>query len=319
MAVYTDISDEDLAGLLDLYDLGAPLMFKGIAEGVSNSNFLLETTRGRFILTVFEHRAAPADLPFFMNVMHALAGAHFPAPAPQATRADAYLAAVRDKPCAIVSFLPGVSPRRPSAAQCKAIGATLARMHLALAGTDLARPDSLGPSAWDAMIRPRMNEAEALRAGLAKALHDDLAVIAAGWPADLPGGIIHADLFPDNALLQGEAVNGVIDFYFACTGFWAYDLAVCLNAWCFEGPRSFNLTKGMNLIAGYENVRTLTIAERKALPVLARGAALRFFATRLADWAATPPGALVKPKDPLEYADRLDFHRAAKTATDYGG
>jgi homoserine kinase type II len=319
MAVYTDISDEDLAGLLDLYDLGAPLMFKGIAEGVSNSNFLLETTRGRFILTVFEHRAAPADLPFFMNVMHALAGAHFPAPAPQATRAGAYLAAVRDKPCAIVSFLPGVSPRRPSAAQCKAIGATLARLHLALAETDLARPDSLGPAAWDAMIRPRMKEAEALRAGLAKALHDDLAVIAAGWPADLPGGIIHADLFPDNALLQGEAVNGVIDFYFACTGFWAYDLAVCLNAWCFEGSRSFNLTKGMNLIAGYENVRTLTIAERMALPVLARGAALRFFATRLADWAATPPGALVKPKDPLDYADRLDFHRAAKTATDYGG
>ncbi|MFZ4070304.1 MAG: homoserine kinase [Caulobacterales bacterium] len=319
MAVYTDISDEELAGLLDLYDLGAPLMFKGIAEGVSNSNFLLETTRGRFILTVFEHRAAPADLPFFMDVMHALAGAQFPAPAPQATRTGAYLACVRAKPCAIVSFLAGVSPRRPSAAQCKAIGATLAQMHLALADTDLARADALGPPAWDAMIQTRMNEAEALRPDLAVALLNDLTVIASGWPADLPSGIIHADLFPDNALLQGEVVNGVIDFYFACTGFWAYDLAVCLNAWCFEGPRSFNLTKGMNLIAGYESVRTLTIAERTALPILARGAALRFFATRLADWAATPPGALVKPKDPLEYADRLDFHRAATAASDYGG
>jgi homoserine kinase type II len=318
MAVYTDISDEDLAGLLDLYDLGAPQIFKGIAEGVSNSNFLLETTRGRFILTVFEHRAAPADLPFFMDVMHALAGARFPAPAPQATRAGAYLAEVRGKPCAIVSFLSGVSPRRPNAGQCKAIGATLAQMHLALAHSNLARADALGPSAWDAMIRTRMNEAESLRPGLASALRDDLAVIASNWPIDLPSGIIHADLFPDNALLQGETVNGVIDFYFACTGFWAYDLAVCLNAWCFEAPRSFNLTKGFSLIAGYQSVRTLTIAEIAALPILARGAAMRFIATRLADWTATPPGALVKPKDPLEYADRLDFHRSAKSASDYG-
>lgn len=318
MAVYTDISDEDLAGLLDLYDLGAPLSFKGIAEGVSNSNFLLETQRGRFILTVFEQRAAPADLPFFMAVMQALAAARFPAPAPQATRAGAYLATVRQKPCAIVSFLSGVSPRRPSASQCRAIGATLAQMHQALADSSLARPDALGPRAWDKMIRTRMIETEALRPGLAQAVDEDLAVIAAAWPDDLPGGIIHADLFPDNALLQGDAVNGVIDFYFACTGFWAYDLAVCLNAWCFEAPRSFNLTKGMNLMAGYQSVRTLTAAERSALPVLARGAALRFFATRLADWAAPPPGALVRPKDPLEYADRLDFHRSASSASDYG-
>jgi homoserine kinase type II len=319
MAVYTDLTDEELATLLAQYDLGAPIAFKGIAEGVSNSNFLLETERGRFILTIFEGRTDPADLPFFIEVMHRLADAGLPAPGPAPLRGGGFIGAVRGKACAIVQYLPGLSPKRPSAAQCRSAGAMLARMHAALANSGLDRADALGPAAWDAMIGNRMNAAEALRPGLAQALERDLDVIARAWPRDLPRGIIHADWFPDNALMIGDAVNGVIDFYFACTGFWAYDLAVCLNAWCFEDARSFNLTKGMNLIAGYQSVRTLTIAERAALPVLARGAALRFFATRLADWAAAPAGALVKPKDPREFADRLDFHRGAQSAADFGG
>jgi homoserine kinase type II len=318
VAVYTDLSDEELAALLARYDLGAPTAFKGIAEGVSNSNFLLETERGRFILTIFEGRTDPADLPFFVEVMHRLAAAGLPAPGPEPMRDGGFIGAVRGKACAIVRFLPGLSPKRPAPAQCRAIGAMLARMHVALAESGMSRPDALGPAAWDPLIRPRLDDAEALRPGLAALLAGDLDLVAQHWPSDLPSGIIHADLFPDNALLVGDKVNGVIDFYFACTGAFAYDLAVCLNAWCFEMSRSFNLTKGMNLIAGYQSVRALAPEERAALPILARGAALRFFATRLADWSARPAGALVQPKDPLEFADRLDFHRAAKSAQDYG-
>ena len=192
-------------------------------------------------------------------------------------------------------------------------------MHLALKGFELTRANALGPHGWEALIRPRLAAAEFLRPGLARVIEQDLAEVRARWPADLPKGAIHADLFPDNALFVGEKLSGLIDFYFACTDFLSYDLAVCLNAWCFEEERDYDLAKGRALIAAYESVRPLTSAEREALPILARGAALRFFATRLADWAETPAGALVKPKNPLEYADKLAFHRGVEGAGDYGG
>ena len=319
MAVYTDLSDEDLAAVLAGYDLGAPLALKGIAEGVENSNFYLETEAGRFILTIFEKRVAGADLPFFMGVMERLGRAGFPAPRPMPARDDGFLTDVRGKPAAIVSFLSGVSPKRPSAAQCRAIGESLARMHAALEDFGPGRRNALSVESWGALVRPRLADADALRPGLAESLAGDLDAVEAEWTDQLPRGIIHADLFPDNALFLGNVVGGVIDFYFACEDALAYDLAVCLNAWCFEPRGAFNLTKGMALIAGYEAVRALTDDERHALPMLARGAAMRFLATRLADWKATPAGALVKPKDPLEYADRLEFHRSARSAADYGG
>ncbi|MGE0829432.1 MAG: phosphotransferase, partial [Hyphomonadaceae bacterium] len=181
----------------------------------------------------------------------------------------------------------------------------------------MTRANSLGPDAWGALIAPKLADAETMQAGLAALIESDLAALSA-WPRDLPQGIIHADLFPDNALFLGDALHGVIDFYFACNDALAYDLAVSINSWCFDG-REYNITKGANLIAGYESVRKLSEAERAALPMLARGAAMRFFGTRLADWAATPAGALVRPKDPLEYADKLAFHRRARGAQDYGG
>jgi homoserine kinase type II len=308
MAVYTDLSDEDLAGLIAAYDLGQPLALKGIAEGVENSNFLLETQAGRFILTIFEKRTKRADLPFFMD-----------APRPMRTRAGGLLSDVHGKACAIITFLTGVSPKRPSAAQCRAIGVKLAEMHLALEEFPGARANALSVDAWGPLIRPRRALADALRPGLADAVEADLAAVEKAWPRDLPQGVIHADLFPDNTLFLGDEAKGLIDFYFACTDALAYDLAVCLNAWCFEPRGAFNLTKGQALIGGYDSVRKLSAEEREALPLLARGAGLRFFATRLADWAETPPGALVRPKDPLEYADRLGFHRSAKGVGDYGG
>lgn len=318
MAVYTDLSDEDLAGVLDAFDLGAPSAFKGIAEGVSNSNFLLEVARGRFILTIFEKRTDPADLPFFMGVMEHLAAHAFPAPRPLPSKEGGFLAHVRGKPCAIVTFLSGVSPKRPSAAHCRAIGATLAKLHQTMAGFTLTRANALGPKAWAPMIIPHLDLANHLRHGLAKSIEEDLK-LAKDWPDNLPGGVVHADLFPDNALFVKDDVGGVIDFYFACNDALAWDLATCLNAWCFEGRGEFNITKGAALISGYESVRALSVDEREALPALARGAALRFFATRIADWAHTPPGALVRPHDPLEYADKLDFHRRVKSVADYGG
>lgn len=319
MAVYTDLSDEDLASVLAQYDLGQARAFKGIAEGVENSNFLLETDAGRFILTIFEKRVSTADLPFFMDVMETLARADFPAPQPMRTRSGALLGEARGKACAIVTFLSGVSPRKPTPAQCRAVGVKLAEMHAALSSFGAARANALSVDAWGPLVRPRLARADALRNGLAAEIEADLAALEASWPTNLPRGVIHEDLFPDNVLLLGETVTGFIDFYFACDGFLALDLAVCLNAWAFEEHRSFNLTKGRALIAGYESVRPLTTAERVALPTLCRGAAMRFFATRLADWAETPAGALVRPKDPLEYADRLAFHRKTTGPGDYGG
>jgi homoserine kinase type II len=317
MAVYTDLTDDELAALLGDYDLGEARAFKGIAEGVENSNFLLETEKGRFILTIFEKRVAREDLPFFMRVMARLASRGVPAPQPMPTRSGALLSEVRGKPCTIVTFLQGVSPRRPSAAQCRSVGRALAQMHAALADFGPARANALARDAWAPIILPRLPLAERLRAGLAAEIERDLDALAA-WPENLPRGVIHEDLFPDNVLLLGDEVRGLIDFYFACEDALAYDLAICLNAWAFEPDRSFNLTKGQSLIAGYESVRALTPEERDALPPLARGAAMRFFATRLRAWEDTPPGALVRPKDPLEYADKLAFHRRAQSARDYG-
>lgn len=319
VAVYTDISDDDLSALLSAWDLGAPRGFKGIAEGVENSNFLLDTERGRYFLTIFEKRVARADLPFFMGLMERLAERGFPAPQPIRTKAGALMGEVHGKPCAIVTYLSGLSPRKPTPPQCRAIGAALAAMHAALDGFELTRANALSVDAWRPLIAPRRDLGERLRAGLMTDVEADLAAVEAAWPQGLPRGVIHADLFPDNAFLLADKVLGVFDFYFACTDALAYDIAVCLNAWCFEADRSFNITKGRALIGGYESVRKLTDDERAALPLLARGAALRFFATRLADWAETPPGALVRPKDPLEYADKLAFHRRAKGVEDYGG
>jgi homoserine kinase type II len=318
MAVYTDISDDELAKLLADYDLGQPLAFKGIAEGVSNSNFLLETEAGRFILTVYEARVAVEDLPFFLGLMRWLADRGFPSAAPVADRSGAVLKTVRGKPCAIVGFLPGLSVRRPTVAHCREAGGGLAALHRAADGFELRRANDLGQGAWAGMFSSLAEAAEGLKPGLAATISADLASIAARWPAGLPQGVIHADYFPDNVFFRGARFAGAIDFYFACNDALAYDVAVALNAWCFEADGSFNVTSARALVAGYEAVRPLSDAERAALPVLAHGAAMRFFLTRLHDWGATPAGALVRPKDPLEYERKLAVHRSAPDLVLFG-
>jgi len=317
MAVYTALSDDDVAALMAQYDIGAALACEGISEGVENTNYKLTTAQGRYILTIFERRVSEADLPFFMGVMERLAARDFPAPMPVATKTGAHVVRAAGKPAALVSFLDGAWPRVCGVAHCAAVGDALARMHVALGGVEVSRANGLSIDGWEALIKLRLGEAETLRAGLAALVERDMAEVRASWPSGLPRGAIHADLFPDNAFFVGERLTGVIDFYFACTDFLAYDLAVCLNAWCFDGAR-YDLERGRSMIGAYEAVRPLDAAERAALPTLARGAALRFFATRLADWRATPSGATVTPKDPLEYADKLAFHRGARGAADYG-
>lgn len=318
MAVYTPLSDADLAQLLAEYDLGVLQASEGIAEGVENTNYKLTTDSGRFILTMFEKRTNEADLPFFVAVMERLAARGFPAPRPIMTRDGAFLSRTRGKPALIVTFLDGAWPREPTLAHCAAIGEALARMHLALDGFELTRANALSLDGWERLITPRLAQAELLRPGLAALIERDMAEVRAAWPVDLPRGAIHADLFPDNALFVGEALTGVIDFYFSCNDFLAYDLAVCLNAWCFVDERDYSLARGRAMIGAYERVRPLSNAERSALPTLARGAALRFFATRLADWSETPEGAQVTRKDPAEYAGKLAFHREANGVGDYG-
>ena len=319
MAVYTDIDDDALARMLAEYDLGTPLAFKGIAEGVENSNFLLETTTGRYILTVFEKRVKAADLPFFMGMMGHLAEKGFPAPLPVAARDGNPQRTLCGKPAVIITFLNGISLRRPTVDQCRVLGAGLARFHSALTDFRMRRRNNLALEAWPRLFEGREAEADALMPGLSVQIAGDLALLKKNWPKTLPAGAIHADLFPDNAFFLGDALSGVIEFYFACTDYLAYDLAVCLNAWAFERRGEYNATKGKALIAGYASVRRLEPRELEALPILCRGAAMRFFLTRLVDWASTPADALVKPHNPMDFAERLGFHRQARGVEDYGG
>lgn len=318
MAVYTDITDDELAGLLAGYDLGEALAFKGIAEGVENSNFLLETTRGRFILTVYERRVQAEDLPYFLGVMGHLADNGYPSARPMADREGRVLQTLRGKPAAIVEFLTGLSVRRPSAVHCKEAGRGLAELHLAGAGFPMTRENDLGQPGWAPLFAGHEAGAEGLKPGLADVILRDLDHLAAAWPGGLPGGLIHADYFPDNVFFRDGRFAATIDYYFACTDAYAYDVAVALNAWCFEPDGSFNVTAAHAFVAGYEQARRLSAAERGALPVLAHGAAMRFFLTRLADWGATPAGALVKPKDPMEYERKLAVHRSSPDLVLFG-
>ena len=318
MAVYTDVTAEDLAGFLGGYDLGELLSYKGIAEGVENSNFLVHTTGGFFILTLYEKRVAPEDLPFFLALMGHLAARGLTCPQPVRNRTGDMLGWVAGRPAALVTFLDGMWIRRPSAAHCAAVGTALAKLHLAGADFPMRRANALSVEGWRPLCVAAAAGADSVQSGLRAAIEREVAHLEAVWPRNLPQGVIHADLFPDNVFFLGDQLSGLIDFYFACTDTLAYDVAICLNCWCFEPDHSYNVTKGRALLQAYLATRPLNHAERDALPLLCRGAALRFLLTRLVDWLDVPPGALVRPKDPLEYFRKLRFHQAVTSARDYG-
>jgi len=318
MAVYTDVSAEELAEFLTHYEIGDLMSYKGIAEGVENSNFLLHATCGSFILTLYEKRVAAGDLPFFLALMEHLARHGITCPQPVHNREGQALATLAGRPAAIIDFLEGVWPRRPSVVQCAAVGAALARMHIAGRDFPMSRDNALSVPGWRPLFETMAPRAAELQRGLRNVLAAELDFLEKNWPRSLPKGVIHADLFPDNVLFLGERVSGLIDFTFACNDLLAYDLAICLNAWCFEPDHAFNVTKARALLNAYSRERSLSVEEEDALPVLARGAAIRFLLTRAVDWLDVPPGALVRPKDPLEYLRKLRFHQGVAGIRDYG-
>jgi homoserine kinase type II len=318
MAVYTDVAAEELAEFLGQYDIGDLLSYKGIAEGVENSNFLLHTSRGSFFLTLYEKRVAVADLPFFLGLMGHLASHGISCPQPVKMRSGETLGTLAGRPAAMIDFVEGVWPRKPNAAHCVAVGQVLAKMHLAGRDFPMTRANALSVSGWRALFEQAAPRADTLQHGLRQLMSDELDHLEKTWPNNLPEGVIHADAFPDNVLFLGDRLSGLIDFYFACNDILAYDVAICLNAWCFEPDHSFNVTKARAFLGAYGRERKLSDAEQDALPLLARGAAIRFLLTRLVDWLNVPPGALVRPKDPLDYVRKLRFHQSVTSVRDYG-
>jgi homoserine kinase type II len=318
MAVYTEVTDDDLNQFIAGYDLGQALSFKGIAEGVENTNYLVHTEAGPHILTLYEKRVAVEDLPFFLGLMEHLADSGLACPVPVRDRNGEMLRELAGRPAAIITFLDGLWVRRPSADHCAALGETLAKLHLAGQTFTMTRKNALSVPGWRPLHEAAKGGADTIAPGLTAEVDAELNALDSSWPRDLPSGIIHADLFPDNVFFLGKQLSGVIDFYFACNDALAYDIAICLNAWCFEIDNSFNITKARALLRAYAGLRPFTDQEYDALPILARGAALRFLLTRIYDWLNTSADALVRPKDPMEYVRKLRFHRNVTSAREYG-
>jgi homoserine kinase type II len=318
MAVYTEVGEDELAKFLAGFDLGEMMSLKGIAEGVENTNYLLHTKRGYFILTLYEKRVKKEDLPFFIGLMEHLAARGINCPQPVKNKKGVALGELAGRPATLVTFLEGLWIRRPNVSHCQALGEAMAALHKAGDGFKLRRANALGYASWKGLALSVSGRADEIAPDLAALIKEEASEIEKAWPKGLPEGVIHADLFPDNVFFLGKKLSGLIDFYFACNDLLAYDIAICLNAWCFEVDGSFNVTKGRALLSGYNNVRKLSAKEIAALPLLARGASLRFLLTRAIDWLNVPPGALVRPKDPVEYQKKLNFHRSIKNASEYG-
>ena len=318
MAVYTDVSDEELDAFIGSYAVGALTSFKGIAEGVENSNYLVHTESGRYILTLYEKRVSRKDLPYFLALMEHLAARGITCPLPVRDREGHALKELAGRPAALITFLDGLWVRRPGIEHCAGLGEALARFHEAGRDFPMTRENGLSLPGWRSLFAAIGSGADKVTPGLKGAIEKELKHLEGNWPSDLPKGVIHADLFPDNVFFLGDKVSGLIDFYFACNDMLAYDVAVCLNAWCFESDGSFNVTKARALLEAYEKVRPLTRAEFDRLPALARGAALRFLLTRTYDLINTDAHALVKTKDPKEYLRKLRFHQRVKSTREYG-
>lgn len=318
MAVYTEVAETELAAFLQRYDLGRLLSYKGIAEGVENSNFLLRAEGGTFILTLYEKRVDRNDLPFFIGLMEHLAAKGLSCPLPVLPREGEALGELAGRPAALFTFLEGMWTRRPTVGHAGQVGAALAGMHRAGEGFTLARRNALSVDAWRPLFDGCGARVEAVQTGLSAEIEAELAFLEANWPRDLPSGVIHADLFNDNVFFLDGQLSGLIDFYFACNDLLAYDIAICLGAWCFEADGAYNVTKGQALLEGYDGVRRLADAEIEALPVLTRGAAMRFLLTRLYDWIHIPDTSFVTKKDPKEYLRKNRFYRQVKRPAELG-
>ncbi len=318
MAVYTEVSDAALEEFLAAYDLGKILSLKGIAGGVENTNYLLQMSSGSYILTLYEKRVAAEDLPFFIGLMDHLSSNEFPCPKPIRNKTGEVLGTLEGRPAAIASFLEGMEAKKPTTDHCHMAGHAMAKLHLAASGFSTTRENALGLNGWAPLVQSSLERADSVEAGLANLIYNEINRAQEHWPKDIPSGIIHADMFSDNVFFLDGKLSGVIDFYFACNDFLAYDLAIGINAWCFDSEFKFQPRLSAALLAGYNSVRKLDEAEKNALPTLARGAALRFLLTRLNDWLNVPPGALVVPHDPKAFSARLQFLQLVDDAKIFG-
>ena len=324
MAVYTPLTHDEIAAHLTYYDIGELVRFSGITDGVSNTNFLIVTTKDRYILTLFEKRTDPKDLPYFISVMEHLAAGGIKCPLPIKAKQGDAIVEIKGHPAIIISFLEGSGVRRISNAHMGPLGETLARMHTVIEDFEQSRPNTLSLPEWKAMAQQVMPRADEIGPDLGDIISSEIDFLTQHWPQSLPSGVIHADLFPDNIFYQNIGaevkLTGVIDFYFACNDFFMYDLAITMNAWCFErsNHHEFNITRTSKLLQGYNRVRPISDAELAALPILARGAAMRFLLTRCYDWLNPEPGAQVTPKKPDEYLHKLQFHQRVKSSGEYG-
>jgi len=318
MAVYTHVSADEISEFIAEYDVGEVISFKGIAEGVENSNYLLSTTKNKFILTLFEKRVNENDLPFFMSLMKHLSDKGINCAEPIKDKNGNVLKELCGRPTALISFLNGLSITKPSRQNCRELGEAMAEMHVAVQDFEMSRDNNLSVDGWGSLAQKCHSRADECHMGLSNIIKQEIEFLQNNWPSDLPKGIIHADLFTDNVFFLDGKLSGLIDYYFACTDIFAYDIAICINAWCFEKDGSFNATNAAALVKGYQKKRPLTVAEINALPLLCRGSALRFILTRLYDWLNQVEGALVKVKDPLEYLSKLQFHQKVNSSGEYG-
>ncbi|MEG9861143.1 MAG: homoserine kinase [Parvularculales bacterium] len=319
MAVYTEVSNETLVQFLADYDIGALLSFKGITEGIENSNYLLRTDQKSYILTLYEKRVQEKDLPFFLSLMNHLSERGIHCPTPIGNRHGDVWGHLEGRAAALVSFLDGLWVRHPRPEHCQQVGKVLACIHDEGQNFSLQRENTLNLHILQSLLEA-VGNVDHIKPHLTVELYKELNYITTCWPSNLPHGVIHGDLFPDNAFFTQGVLSGVIDFYFACNDFLAYDIAICINAWCFEDNYEFNADCARALLSGYQERRPLEDCERKALPILCRGSAMRFLLTRLYDWILGDIGetALVKPKDPLDYLARVRFHRRVESITAYG-
>lgn len=319
MAVYTKVTLEDANEFLDkYYDLGNLVSITEITQGVENTNYIIETNNCKYILTLFEQRVSSSDIPFFIDLLVHLDKRGIVCPKPIIMKSKRYTENLNGRHAAIFSFLYGKSTINIKNEHCSLVGQTLADIHQKTVNLDIYRDNNLSFNHWSNLYKSIKYPIKDLQNNLDKEIVKELNFLTSNWPQNLPLGIIHGDLFPDNIFFDASSLSGVIDFYFACNEFYAFDIAICINAWCFEKDNSFNITKAKHLLEGYKKFRDLSIDELYYLPILCRGSALRFLLTRIIDWQRDDKRALVIPKDPLEYFNKLRFHQSVLSVKDYG-
>ncbi len=320
MAVYTKLSKSELVGFFSKYNLGKLLNYKGIKEGIENTNYFIQTEKGKFILTLYEKRTEEKDLPFFISLMRNLFDKKFPTPEPIINKNGNYISQILKKNAAVVSFLEGNAKKNLSPNNCYQVGVSAAKLHLITKNLTGKRENKLSVNSWREIYNKIKKDCSKIDKNLPEIIEKNLNEIEKNWPKNIPMGIIHADLFPDNIFFKNDKLSGIIDYYFSCFDFYAFEIAICLNALCFEGTKenlSFNVTKAKKFIDGYSSIRKLAIEEKNSLKILCQGAAMRFLLTRVFDYINLTEGAIVTVKDPLEYLKRLEFHDSVKNYQDY--